>query len=243
MIKDYESAVYTDEGKLKLLDNLRRIDSSKPDTLASRLDIISYKEILELGEAQDKINLIGMLSFTPIKENISLIREALDDEDEMVRILASTAMQKMDYFFQSQIHLLTKTLSNAKNDYITYFELAKIYDDYAYSGLIPNESLAYYQEKTLSFYSLAREFANDKKEITYGYLRALIRAKRLTKAKELLISTSAAMDDVFYSFWLAEIEFLEKNYKTVEDILMRLDKEVIKNPALYKSQRWWGQND
>ncbi|MEY4504875.1 MAG: hypothetical protein RL154_1172, partial [Pseudomonadota bacterium] len=233
MIHDYEETIKKKDKKLEILENLKRFDTYKKDTISNRLDLISYKEILKFGTRQDKINLIGLLSYTPNKNHVALIAKALSDDDETVRILASTATQKMDDFFHLQINSLTKSLKEIEPTYILYLDLAKTYDDYIYSGLIPKESLAHYQDKMLFYYDLAYNFADNKNKVAYNYLRALIRAKKLQEAKQVLESYGAySKDEVSYKFWQAEIEFLSANFSATSGILNSLDSELVKNERL-----------
>lgn len=196
--------------------------------------------MLQFGQRQDKINLIGLLSYTPNRHNVALIAKALKDSDETVRILASTAIQKMDDFFHSQISFLQKKIDSKDEQSIVYFELAKIYDDYIYSGLVPKESIDGYNTKMLHYYSLAFEKSMSDNQIIYNYLRALIRCGKILEAKDVLnkyIKLGASEES--YKFWQAEIEFLEKNYKKSFEILNTLDNSNIKNERLFKSCYWW----
>jgi len=246
--KEYENITKRSDRELEILDSLKRFEHYKSDTLDDRLDIVSYKEILEYGEREAKINLIGLLSFAPNKDHVELIRYALNDKDETVKILASTAMQKMDDFFSLKIATITKQIESSKEDRGgLYLELARANDDYLYSGLVPNESRVYYEERMFGAYKKAYEANPKKMEIFYAYLRALVRCERVEEADRLINSLgSISSSDEGLLFWMAELAYLRGDFdevaltlKKTKPILGGQDTGSMQQKRLYKSRAWW----
>jgi len=246
--KEYENITKRSDRELEILDSLKRFEHYKSDTLDDRLDIVSYKEILEFGEREAKINLIGLLSFTPNRDHVELIKYALNDNDETVKILASTAMQKMDDFFSIKIATISKQIElDGGGEGELYLELARANDDYLYSGLVPSESRCYYEEKMFDAYKKAYEIDSRKKEIFYAYLRALIRCERVEEADRLMSSldTGSSSEDRAL-FWMAELAYLRGDFdevalvlKKTKPILGGQDSGSMQQKRLYKSRAWW----
>lgn len=98
-----------------------------------------------------------MLSFNPTKENVSLIKSALEDNIEMVRIPKHLRhSKKMDAMFVSKILELKEVQETDERFYLT---AAQIYDDYIYSGLIAKENEDFYISKMLDYYKNGFESA------------------------------------------------------------------------------------
>lgn len=223
---------------------LAKLNYKKTERLADKMDILSYKEILFSTDEFAKINLIGMLSFNPSKENVSLIRSSLEDKDETVRILAATSLQKMDASFVIEIlelRELEATLANSFNDGAKnyYLGLAEVYDDYLYTGLIAKENEEFYISAMLSCYKKAFEVGGDENSMR-KYIRALIRFDRLDLAQKLCLEYIARykLDDSLM-FWTAEIAFKKRDIAALREILREINKDGLEFEPYKKSLRWW----
>lgn len=224
-----------DEGKDIAL-TLQKLSYKKTERLADRLDILSYKEILASADEFQKINLIGMLSFNPTKENVSLIKSALEDNIEMVRILASTSLQKMDAMFVSKILELKEVQGTDERFYLT---AAQIYDDYIYSGLIAKENEDFYISKMLDYYKNGFESAKSD-EAAKKYVRALIRFDKIDEAADVCSGFGEQkQNETAIKFWMAEICFKQKDFDGVKNILASVNHEKIGFEPYKKSIGWW----
>lgn len=82
---------------------------SEGHEVSHRLMQISYMDTLKTGSEWQKIALISLLSFHPGRNNIQLIRQALKDQNDGIRVIAATALQKMDQRFLENLEKLRLT--------------------------------------------------------------------------------------------------------------------------------------
>lgn len=224
--------------------SLAKLNYKQTQRLSDRLDILSYKEILASNDEFKKINLIGMISFNPTKENVSLVRGALTDEIEMVRILASTSLQKMDASFVSKILELKEskeafTSLGAEESQSYYLTMAQVYDDYVYTGLIAKENEEFYISGMLSCYKEGY-YAAKNEEAMKKYIRALVRFDRLQEAKELCDEyLQIKPQDYGMQFWMAEIYFKQREFAALNALLESVPKDHIEFEPYKKSVAWW----
>lgn len=235
--KEYTERILKKRGEDKdIALTLQKLSYKKTERLSDRLDILSYKEILASADEFQKINLIGMLSFNPTKENVSLIKSALDDNIEMVRILASTSLQKMDAMFVSKILELKEVDGDGERFYLT---VAQIYDDYVYSGLIAKENESFYISKMLEYYKKGYESAKSD-EAAKKYIRALIRFGKIDEASSICKGFGEQkQNETAIKFWMAEICFKQKDFDGVKNILASVNHEKIGFEPYKKSIGWW----
>ncbi len=242
--------IYKTQKERKLASNLFKVEVEPDEDIVinkfeikpieDRLNLLNYRQILKGEDVQLKINLISMLSFNPIRENVLLIKEALFDKNEMIRILASNSLQKMDDYYVNEITKLENKLKkdkSAKN----YFELAKIYDEYIYSTLLPEDIVDFYTEKMLNYFEKAYNFSNKDKEISEKYIRACIRFNRLKKAEEL-IETHLKLypESISVRFWKFDLLLKKGKFIEIKNMIREIDPDDVKKiPKLYKSYRWW----
>lgn len=223
---------------------LAKLNYKKTERVADKLDILSYKELLATGDEFAKINLIGMLSFNPSKENVSIVRGALNDTEETVRILAATSLQKMDAAFVSKILELKELESGAEGfgaeEAQSYFgALGEVYDDYLYSGLIAKENERFYIASMLSCYKKAFEAKGVDRDMR-RYIRALIRFNRLDEAQRLCeeYADKNGVDEAM-RFWMGEIAYKKRDIEGLKTIFGGIDKNNLSFEPYKKSYGWW----
>jgi len=229
--------------KFEIEEELDRFKNVKVDRIIDRIDILSYKEILKGDDMSIKINLIGILTFNPTKEHIILLRMAQNDPIETVRILASTSLQRVDDFFVNKILTLSKEISDGKGDLsLLYLQIASVYDDYIYSGLIAKDSIEFYIKIMISNYKKAFELDEENIEAHKKYIRALIRFKRLDEAIDMILEYLKTMpNDKFMLLWLADAYFQKREFSKVKNIIENIEPNQINGDTLRKSIVWWNK--
>jgi hypothetical protein len=249
--KDRLSNKYTDivlkkaDVRFEIEEELDRFKNVKVDRVIDRIDILSYKEVIKGSDINVKINLIGILTFNPTKEHVILLRLAQLDPNETVRILASTSLQRMDDFFVNKILELSKSISEEKKPNRLsklYLEIAIVYDDYIYSGLIAKDSVDFYINTMLIDYKKAFELDPSNIEIQKKYIRASIRFKNLDYAIKLIEEyLQKHSNDKFMLLWLGDVYFQKRNFSKVKEIISSLNPKDMNNETIRKSLVWWNE--
>jgi len=226
------------------LDELENYDKIKVRPVDDTLQLINYRQILRGDNQKLKINLISILSLNPTRENVILIKEALFDENEMIRILAANCLQIMEDYYIENITKLEKLLEKEKEKKRLIeinFHLAQFCDEYIYSTLIPHDIVDFYQEKMMKYFEKAYILSNFRKDIATKYIRACVRFNKIEKAEELVYKTLKNYpDDFSIKFWLCDIFLKKREYNKIKSILTTFPEHILKRvPKIYHAYRWW----
>ncbi len=216
-------------------------------SVEDKLNILNYRQIIRGYDVKLKKNLISILSQNPSKENISLIRDALNDENEMVRILASTSIQKIDDYFISNIVELQKSVETDKNKLDIYklsdiyFQIGQFYDEYIFSELVSSDIKPLYMDRMEYYYDLSYGLSGFKDEYLEKYIRACIRNKKIDKARRLIdYHLQLYPSSISVIFWKCDFYLQAGRYREIQSLLKNIDIEFIKKvPKLYKAYTFW----
>jgi hypothetical protein len=86
--------------KTQVPDEKRKI-RFKP--LGEAFEILSYQQIIRGKDLDLKLKLMSLLALNPSEQSVSLLRLALDDSDETIRVLAGTCLEKLDDHFMTSV--------------------------------------------------------------------------------------------------------------------------------------------
>ena len=206
--------------------------------------IESYKDILYYGKEDEKIELIGMAVYNPNKEFIALLRIALNDENETVRILASNSLQKMENFFEDEIYILEnkiKNIQDKKEKNILVKKLIETYDRYIQSSLIDVFLEEQYINKIFNSFEEV-EALKQKEELYYLYLVLSIKYNQINTIYEDLKYLNEKNPSLENKFLFIEYYYKKSNYKNLYEILITIDKSDLKNTKYENSYEFWMQN-
>jgi hypothetical protein len=239
IVKDY--SIFSKEFKTIDSEDFEKI---KVRPIEDSLQLINYRQIIRGKDQELKINLISILSLNPTRENVLLIKEALFDKNEMIRILAANCLQKMEDYYIENITKLEKLIDEEtdKNKLIEInFELAQFCDEYIYSTLIPQDIVSFYEEKMMGYFETAYQLSQFRKDIALKYIRACVRFNKVEKAEDLVYNTLKIYPDEFFiKFWLSDIYLKKKEYDKIKPLLESLPIAIIKKiPKIYNSYKWW----
>ena len=220
----------------------------KVKSLNDTLMILNYRQILKGNDAKLKINLISLLLLNPGRENVNLVKEALNDDNEMVRILAANTLQRMEDYYVENISNLEKELKKHTNSKIKgkiYFELAKFIDEYIYSTLVPDDIVDFYKEKMFLCFEKAYNLNSLNPEYSEKYIRACIRFEKLKKAKELIDKHLSRYPNALgVKIWLCDYYLKTGNIDELYNILKNLPLDKVRQiPKIYKAYKWWIESE
>ena len=98
--------------------------------------VVSFMDVIAKGQTDQKYAIIAMIArnhrpaFTPV------LKAALNDPANEIRVQAATAIARLTDDFLKRIQTLEDQLAGAPDDYEVRQKLAQVYDDYAYSGIL-----------------------------------------------------------------------------------------------------------
>ena len=201
----------------------------------------SYKQILYYGTVREKIELIGMVVYNPSSEFVDLIRIALEDEDETVRILSSTSLQKMESYYEDKIKEFQnkfQTFTQIRKKNLFFRKLIFTYDKYIDSTLID------YYLKDIYIDKMFNEFKNiedlkENKLILYVYIKMSVKYQRLEGIEEILFELIEKRDRISDRFLLIELYYKQSNFTRLYEVLNSIDINKIKNTKQIDSYEYW----
>lgn len=154
----------------------------------SSVEPASFADIIRHGTLEEKQAVLSIAgksfkpSFAPI------VRLALQDETNAVRVQAATAIAIVETRFADKLVELTKDIAEGDPDGAKRLALARLYDDYAFTGLLDGEREARNRERAIEGYEahLRRTPRDAKTKLALG--RILLRSKRYEDASHWLES-------------------------------------------------------
>jgi len=152
---------------------------------------IPQVEKSSFGEAQiEKLHdrLILFLTKYPTPRSIQLLKRALSSEQDEVRLLAFSAISKMEKDIFERINLLIKELEKVKTPEELYrisSSLAELYWELVYLGIAEEELAEFYLRTALEYGLKASEISKDGK-LLFLIGRIYLRLKDYEKAEEFL---------------------------------------------------------
>jgi len=206
--------------------------------------IESYKDILYYGSEDEKIELIGMAVYNPSKEFVSLIKIALNDDNETVRILASNSLQKMENHFEDEIFKLENRLNNKKDlnkKNMLYKKLIKIYDKYIDSTLVDEFLKEQYINKIFQSFNEIYKIKSNY-ELYSLYLKLSIKYNKIENIYEDLIQLNQVNPTLGNKFLLIEYYHKKSNYELLYQEISTIDKKDVINTKYENSYDFWRQN-
>ena len=183
---------------------------------------------MRAGSIEEKISLIGLLVFRPNKENVSFIRKAAEDDNDSVRVLANTALQKMEDLHINRIKNIEKDPDKLPKE--KYYELIVAYDEYIFSGLIIEELKPKYINKVFTLFEEADIHNTDDIRLIKTYIRYCVRNDRLNKAERTINEYFDKINNKNELYvWQLEIAYKKGKYEEMKKILRQIDEKKLKH--------------
>ena len=182
-----------------------------------------------------------MVVYNPSSEFVDLIRIALEDEDETVRILSSTSLQKMESYYEDKIKEFKNKFQDSKINRKKNFYFRKLiftYDRYIDSTLID------YYLKDIYINKLFKEFENindikSNKLLLYVYIKMSVKYDKLNGIEEILFELIEKRNRTSDKFLLIELYYKQSNFTRLYEMLNSIDINMIKNNKQIDSYEYW----
>jgi hypothetical protein len=189
-----------------------------------------------------KIKALSILSQMKSRQSYALIKEALSDKDDEVRLVGFSMIDKMEKKVNEKIHSLKDIIMSQKDAKVRaryQKELAFTYWELLYQGLI-DEQLRDYLIKDILL-----QIRASKKEISQdGQLfkleaRVLLLQEKFKEAKDAFVTAmNLGVSEGEIASYMAEISYFEKNYTRIAYWMQKIPAQSL-NYQLYSLRSVW----
>jgi hypothetical protein len=200
---DWFSALYPEEETEENLQVYDRILLGLENT-GTHQQVEPFQDIIANGTAAQKQAAIIKMTryFTPAYA--PLLRQALDDAENAVRVHAATALAKLDRDYLQNYLRLEKTWTNDPKENAITRELAALCDNYASSGIAEPASEQAYRRKAIGYYEKLESGA----DVSLTLARLYRQTGQLEKSRSCL-------EDQLHSSTMHSPELMESYLETL----------------------------
>lgn len=150
---------------------------------ASQETVTSFTDVLQYGSIEQKRAVISLLSRDFRPEFAPALQSALSDPNPAVRVQAATAAANIEGdFLDTAIELENRAKAHPQ-DAEAQFEVARHFDNYAFSGILDGDRQNENRRKAEVFYKLALELDDTLSTAALGIGRLMVRQQRLQEAE------------------------------------------------------------
>lgn len=149
-------------------------------------DLIPFIDVISVGNEEQKREAIAIIAKNFVPGFAPALKKALEDSSNSVRVQAATAIAKIENrFLRQSLKLSVRAKKNHKNASII-LEQAKLYEDYALTGLLDTAREKSNIEKAISFYKEYLNFSQDDENAKFSIGKLLVRANKNKEAFDWL---------------------------------------------------------
>lgn len=198
-----------------------------------RINVAPFHDIMALGSESQKREAISKMSRHYKPFFAPMLREASNDNSNMIRVQAATAISHIENAYLDHSLALEKALEANSRDKELLFAAAIHYDNYAFTGILDADREEYNRRRAYELYTrfLEREPSNIKARQNIG--RLLVRSDDITTATDWL---GKCLDDGYVSpeilLWYMECLYKQNKYSSLRYITSTYYDEI-KNITSY----------
>ena len=123
-----------------------------PESAQDEPNIIPFMDILSFGSRQQKESMISLITARFHPEFAPVLRRALNDSNNAIRVQAATAMTMVENRFLERSMDLTNAAKQSPGDPETLLALARHFDAYAFAGILDDQRERENREKATQAY-------------------------------------------------------------------------------------------
>ena len=137
--------------------------------------VVPFIDILNYGDQRQKQALIVLLINNYHSKFSPVLKQALNDEDNSLRVLAAMGIAQIENDFMKRTLEIEKNTSLNSNDPEHWKTLGQHYDNYAYSGILDKVRESKYREMAITAYKEYLQFNPGDPNIVFNLGRTLLR--------------------------------------------------------------------
>ncbi len=197
----------------------------------------SFRDILANGTLQQKRDAIVLMSKHFRPEFAPALRSALVDPDNSIRIMAASAITRIENSFLETAIQVDRAAAEAPDEVEILLRQARLYDDYAFTGLLEEDREAANREKAKRIYRRILQLQPDNYQATLALGRLLIRTDKVDEAAELLEGAlEHRSEDPRLLLWYAECLYKLGRYGELRKLLRQSRKNMEKEQGEEQSR-------
>ncbi len=197
----------------------------------------SFRDILASGSLQEKRDAIVLISNHFCPEFAPALRNALLDQDNSIRVMAASSIARIENRFLEKAIQLDREAANAPDDIDVLLRQARLYDDYAFTGLLERDREEANRKKAGQIYRKIIKLQPENYPATLGLGRLLIRAGKVRVAAEWLKQTlQFRKGEPQLVLWYAESLYRLRRYRELRRLLREHGSSLLEGPGRQRPQ-------
>lgn len=149
---------------------------------AKQENVTSFTDVLQYGSIEQKRAVISLLTRDFKPEFAPALQSALSDANPAVRVQAATAAASIENAFLERAMELEQAAKEASGDHAAQLEVARHFDNYAFSGILDGDRQAENRRKAEECYRKALDLEPELADALLGVGRLMVRTDRLEEA-------------------------------------------------------------
>jgi polysaccharide biosynthesis protein PelE len=206
-------------------------------------ELQSVRSVLEILSSKDenlrRTAIIGLRSADP-KKSLPLLRKAIQDSDEQVRLLAQTQFNRILAKLETAVKRMEAGLPESTHRASDLVVLAEHYHELVYLAVSSQETESIYLERATQLLTEALDLSPDLTAARFLLLRCQVKTPDIASAKASLQTLLASgFPENSLLPWMAEICFVERDWNTFLKTLRQMDASPSCDSRLADRLSFW----
>ena len=209
----------------------------------------SFHDILTNGTLQQKRDAIVLMTKHFRTEFAPVLRRALVDPDNSIRVMAASSIGRIENMFLEKTILADRAVARAPGNADLLLQQARLYDDYAFTGLLERDREDANREKAKQIYREVLKLQPDNHAATLALGRLLVRTGAVEEAAQLLQQALRYRNsDPQLMLWYAECLYKLRRYGELRRLLREHGSAFLDGPGKQRPrisdavQMWLGRS-
>jgi hypothetical protein len=200
--------------------------------LSKQSGVASFTDVLATGTTEQKRATITLMTRFFRPAFAPALKRALADAEPAIRVQAATAAAEIENSFQERAQTLAEAVKAEPKNAARHFDMARHYDDYAYSGLLDVEREAENRNLALEAYMRCLDLDPENSDALAAVGRILLRKGEFHEAATVLgdAVSGGRASPAMLDFYI-EALFRLGDYTRLREILRVRGGEILNDPA------------
>ncbi|MEI6707915.1 MAG: hypothetical protein WCK96_12370 [Methylococcales bacterium] len=237
--------IKTDSTLLINFNTIREFSNTPVDRrLHFKYGVVSLENLLHSQNPDKRLSAVYATLKLDDKNAIPLLRIALRDPVDDIRLLAYALIDRKEQRISERIEYARQSLENndIPNTRHLYKCIIKDYWELAHLGLVEGETLNYVLNKTRGYLEKALQLYPRDRGLHLQYAKLLLRLRKPQFAyNEFKIAETLGVSKKPLLLYYAEIGFLQRRYGEVKRSMKEVNLMTAR-PQIHAARRFWQEN-
>jgi hypothetical protein len=200
----------------------------------------SVLQILDGRQVELRRHAVLALRQVDAKQALPVLQKAIQDSDEQVRLLAQTHFNRIVSSLEIRVKQMEARLAAEPPQAMTLVHLAELHQEFVFLGLSSQESVVIQLERAMELLGRALELEPEHLSARFLLLRCQVRLRRMNEARASLerLESGGYSPDLLLP-WRAELEYVQRNWAALRDVLVRMAGRRHTNPRMRELAAFW----